>query len=232
MALRLVKAIPQLLVLVTAALALPLLLDAAAQALQGTDDLRVEYTVTQTIRNDNGASSAPVTLESGVMIIAADGRQRIEKTFARGKEIEIVLPQARRRIKMDPAARTAVIGNTRVPFNGSQAAPAVPTLGPPHGLHVDAVWTDLGTKDVSGLTLTGKRQTNTFTGPGVSVPFTHTIDLWIYYMNGDRRNAILMEQYFDGPHELEERVITSVTRVRSSNAMFEIPAGYSVTNIK
>lgn len=203
----------------------------SAALVTDSSGLKAEYVVTRLAKGIGTAGSA-VQLEEGTFFISPDGRHRIESIRGEKRErsIEIVLPAARQRIKLDPVHKRATIGSTAAVFLGPASGGQPSPIGPPSDLDVDAVWTDLGTKDIGGIVLRGRLQTNSFSGRGQA--FIHTMELWMYDFENRRIPPIIIEQRFEADDEIVERRVVGVAKVDLSEALFKVPASFSTTRFR
>jgi hypothetical protein len=208
---------------------------AAAAATLGAQGVVADIVRVSFVQTTSPVSGGPETLvEQGTISIAPDGRYRIDRQKNGVASAEIVDVTMHRRVILDLQKHTALSGTMLM-------APIVPGPGPrpteqslPHSAEeLDRSEVSLGTRVVGGLVLEGTRQTVTSQRASGSL-VVNTAEMWIYRFAGPEfvlvELRLTSEDSVDPRRPVDEQRIVNVSRVRGSDELFKIPAGFSVVD--
>jgi hypothetical protein len=180
---------------------------------------------------------------SSTVLIARDseGRSRREETIgsigslaasgATPKAVFIHDPVAGTSYVLDPAARTAR-QNTHIQSAGAEQdavahSPNAERANHAHARNSQATTEELGTQVMEGLTVTGKRITRTIPAgqAGNEKPLQSVTEIWY----SQDLQAIVMSKTTDPRSGVSTYQLTSISRAEPDATLFQVPAGYSVT---
>jgi hypothetical protein len=182
----------------------------------------------RTLTQTTTGTSARV--EEGTILIASDGRYRIERVRNGERTAEIWTRDRDRRIALNLDTKQGVVGSS-----GSMVIP--PSTGPrqvPSG--VPDAWkrdehprVNLGTKTVGALTLRGTGFSTTLSQNAVQI--TNNREVWAYHFPDSRIVPIILETRFEMPDSIDEQRVTDSTTIRVDAAVFEAPPDFSIRQL-
>ncbi len=132
--------------------------------------------------------------------------------------VTIIDPVAGVTFTLNPATRTAY----RVPMTSSNATLAIPELPAP-----PQVEESLGTRQIEGITVTGRKSVVTLAAGGDGRPVEISDEQW----ESRELGLALLARHRDSRTGTFEHRLTNITRIEPSAALFTIPAGYTVVDV-
>jgi hypothetical protein len=175
---------------------------------QTVEVLKVDYVRTRT----DATSGTTSTLEEGTYRIAPDGVFRIDRLNKATGTRSATIEGHQQRTTLDVERREArTEANTTVPGGMPSAWQAVG----------ETQRTDLGTKQVGGLTLRGYRFTSVLASPRGQI--VHHNEVWSYMPADPKIIPVMLELHFESPLGVEEQKVVAATKVKVSPDIFRVP---------
>jgi hypothetical protein len=189
------------------------LLFAAPAFAQTVEVLKVDYVRTRT----DAASGTTSTLEEGTYRIAPDGVFRIDRLNKATGTRSATIEGHEQRTTLDVERREArTEANTTVPGGMPSAWQSVG----------GTQRTDLGTKQVGGVTLRGYRFTSVLASPRRG-QIVHHNEVWSYMPADPKIIPVMLELRFESPVGVEEQKVVAVEKVTASKDIFRVPKTFT-----
>ena len=185
------------------------LLLAAPAAGQTIEVTKVEFVHTRT----DAATGVTSSLEEGSYQIAPDGVYRVDRLNKATGQRSATIEDGGRRTTLDADRREARV----------EASNIIPRGTPSAWQEVGTTQrTDLGTKQVGGLTLRGYRFTSVLAGPR-GQQIVHNNEIWSTVSTTPKVAPVILELRFESPAGIEEQKVVKIEKVKVSPDIFRVP---------